>query len=321
MKKGKAFEDLVSWIHTCLADRAQVRPNVNILDKDTGEPRQVDIAIYLTDGPYRMLRIVEVRDHKKPIGSPYIEEISAKRRSVGADAATIVSKSGFTQPAIEKAKAENIVILTYDDARKDAWAAWAETKTVVVAQPKFDVLNWAFDTDSSAIDPATMNNLNAMATRRDFQIAQFRFRIEGEVHSVDLNSLIKQALDQNPSIWNGIQKNTVGTEKTVRITFTKRVDFLADNLPVPVKKLRALLRLRVVEEEIPLTYSVLRNERDGSLVGEVLSATTSEATGEKTIQFMTKGTPGILQPGQKISMRITEGIEGIDVTKPPTQSS
>jgi formate dehydrogenase assembly factor FdhD len=36
----------------------------------------------------------------------------AVQKSLGADAAAIVSKSGFTSPAIEKAKTENIAILT-----------------------------------------------------------------------------------------------------------------------------------------------------------------------------------------------------------------
>ena len=57
MKKGKSFEQLIAWMHECLADKARVVPNAKIADKDSGESRQVDIALYVGDGPYEALVI------------------------------------------------------------------------------------------------------------------------------------------------------------------------------------------------------------------------------------------------------------------------
>ena len=79
---GKDFEELITWIHRCLHEKAVITPNDKIRDIHTGNLRQIDISIRLTDGPTKFLGIVEVRDRSRPVGVDYIEEVSADRKSV-----------------------------------------------------------------------------------------------------------------------------------------------------------------------------------------------------------------------------------------------
>lgn len=61
-KQGKALEQVVAWIQKSLHRNAVVSHDDTIPDKDTGEPRQIDVSIRLSSGQEELLVIVEVRD-------------------------------------------------------------------------------------------------------------------------------------------------------------------------------------------------------------------------------------------------------------------
>jgi len=121
-KTGKHFENIVSWINQCLHTNARVTPNDKIRDKQSGRLRQIDISLRFVDGPSKLLGIVEVRDQKRPVGEPYIDEIKSKFEAIGANKAFIVSRSGFTAPAITKAKNIGIDLFTFKTAIKYNWS-------------------------------------------------------------------------------------------------------------------------------------------------------------------------------------------------------
>ena len=82
--------------------------------------------------------MVEVRDHNRPVNVRYIEEINTKKQSVGANAAFIVSRSGFTKPALEKARNLGIQTLTYKEALKSDWSGWIKGKYFSVIARKYE---------------------------------------------------------------------------------------------------------------------------------------------------------------------------------------
>lgn len=304
MKKGKSFEDLISWIHACIAEKAKVVPNAKIPDKDSGELRQVDIAIHVTDGPYQMLIILEVRDHKRPVGSGYIEEIKSKKDSVDADAAVIVSKSGFTKPAIQKADNNNIRIMTYDEALRDSWVEWAEMKKITVFNHNFEILRVDF-TFAHELD---ITSAKAFSTMLNVKLKpdQVKFQVEGGSKQFDINSLIKQALDKNPSTWEGVGHNAPAVKKrfTINITNKLPVNLVAAGLLIPVKQLGVVVNLKVIEEERPFTYGALRNTGNGSSISDVLSAIIPYGSEKVRLDIMTKGGSRVLEAGQKLFFRV-----------------
>jgi len=137
-KTGRSFEQLVARIQESVHEHAEIRINEKLRDIDTGKLRQVDLTIRLSDGPTEFLGIVEVRDRKRPIGVRYVEEISSKRQSVRADAAFIVSKSGFYKTAVKKSKHLGIRTLTYEEAHSADWSNWLKCRTFLVSAPKYD---------------------------------------------------------------------------------------------------------------------------------------------------------------------------------------
>jgi hypothetical protein len=137
-KTGRKFEQLVEWIQRSVHKRAEISVNQKLEDIDTGKRRQIDITIRLSDGPTEFLGIVEVRDRRRPIGVRYVEEISSKRQSVRADAAFLVSRSGFTRTAITKARQHSIRALTYEEAQEADWSSWLQCRTFSVLHRKYD---------------------------------------------------------------------------------------------------------------------------------------------------------------------------------------
>jgi hypothetical protein len=122
IKTGREFEQLVTCINTHLHNIATVTPNDRLPDKDNSDLRQVDISVRLSDGPSNFLGIIEVRDRSRPVGIGYVEEVSAKRTSVGASGAWIVSKSGFWKSAKVRANALGIGLISYEQALKSDWS-------------------------------------------------------------------------------------------------------------------------------------------------------------------------------------------------------
>lgn len=121
-KKGKYFEDLISWVNISLHQKAELFPNHKIVDKDTGKLRQIDIFIKINDGPTTVTGIVEIRDRSRKVGVEYVEQILSKKNSVNSDFAIIVSKMGFYNSALKKAANYNIRTFTYEEAITTNWS-------------------------------------------------------------------------------------------------------------------------------------------------------------------------------------------------------
>lgn len=142
-KPGKALEELVAWIETSLRADANttVEHDVFLPDKDGGGPRQIDVLIRVKSGHDELLTIIEVRDRGKRADVRFVEEMSAKRVSVRADAACLVSKAGFSEAAIAKARALNVRLLTLAEATAGNWAEWCLVRHIDVAQREWEVLS------------------------------------------------------------------------------------------------------------------------------------------------------------------------------------
>lgn len=105
---GKELEDLIATIERAMGDAVRVEKNYFFKDKATGQRREVDVAVFSNVGTASILIIFECRDRKKVQDVQWIEQLASKRESVRAAKAVAVSSSGFTNPAIIKAKEENV---------------------------------------------------------------------------------------------------------------------------------------------------------------------------------------------------------------------
>jgi len=115
-RKGRNLEEVVKLLEEALIEQnIEVKSPDYIPDKDTGQPREVDISLRGNIGSSKFLIIIECRDRIEMPDSTWIEQIACKRESVGADKVIAVSSTGFTEPAKIKAQKNKIELRTFEE--------------------------------------------------------------------------------------------------------------------------------------------------------------------------------------------------------------
>lgn len=114
---GKEFELLVRDIELLLqqhfgSGRVKSKWRHRVLGKESGQLREVDVALFIEAGYRTLFVAIECRNRKERQGVPWLEQLSTKRCDIGADRMVAVSSNGFTEPAIRFAKAKGIELYT-----------------------------------------------------------------------------------------------------------------------------------------------------------------------------------------------------------------
>lgn len=97
------FEKIVADIQAQVDANANVSHNRNLIDRH-GHSRQFDVVIEGKFGGQDILGIIECKDYKKKVGTPEVDAFVTKSQDVNANLKILVSRRGFSKPAIQKAK-------------------------------------------------------------------------------------------------------------------------------------------------------------------------------------------------------------------------
>lgn len=101
-RAGAAFERLTASVQARLDPGSEVRWN----EKLNG--RQIDATVRGKLGSASVLVVVECRDYADAIGIDHVDQLDSVRREVGANKAVLVTRTGFTRPALDKAASVGI---------------------------------------------------------------------------------------------------------------------------------------------------------------------------------------------------------------------
>lgn len=122
MKEGTKFEHLATEVFTVLSQNKEyekVEHNV-LLDGPDG-PRQIDVLLSGTVGPFEVKTIVECKDYNKNIDVTVIDALFSKLQDVNAQKAVLVARKGFTGGARKKAKRLGISLCTIHSIEHEKW--------------------------------------------------------------------------------------------------------------------------------------------------------------------------------------------------------
>jgi len=132
-KEWRQFELLVSRIEAALAPKGAIVTSPDrIVDKVTGQPREVDASIRIQVGSTPILITVECRDRVATQDVTWIEQIIRKKDSIGASATIAVSSTGFTGPALVLARQMGIQTRTLLDVSQAEASRWIEDISISV---------------------------------------------------------------------------------------------------------------------------------------------------------------------------------------------
>lgn len=123
------FQRMIALLNATLAGQASVVESAMLRDQVTQEEREVDVLITTKVANYKIAMGIEVVSAGRPAGTPWVERMRAKHDNLAIDKLILVSKSGFTKPAIEKARFYGIETLTVQQAAETEWPLLAKLES------------------------------------------------------------------------------------------------------------------------------------------------------------------------------------------------
>jgi len=102
--KWQEYQDAVATLYEQVDGFGHVERNVYIPDRITGQPRQIDVLIRISDRGHTLTVIVDAKFHETKLDVKDIEEVMALASAVGGSKACIVAANGWTEPAQRKAE-------------------------------------------------------------------------------------------------------------------------------------------------------------------------------------------------------------------------
>ncbi len=119
--RSNSFQRLVRAIQGHLSKAGTVTESRFLADRDTGNQVEVDIVIEDTVGGHQVLIGIECTARRRPATIEWYREMLGKHKDLPISRTVLVSKSGFTKDVREKARLDNVTLLTLQDAHSFAW--------------------------------------------------------------------------------------------------------------------------------------------------------------------------------------------------------
>lgn len=132
--RGREFERLTHIFELLIQTGAKVEFDVRIPDRVAGNPRQVDVVVEFQTAHGPLKYGLECKDEARPVGSPTIEAVYQKGLDLRLTRMAVVSRNGFTAPALKKAEFLGVDTLTLEDVPETAWPEWMGTREFVVRE-------------------------------------------------------------------------------------------------------------------------------------------------------------------------------------------
>lgn len=148
----REHELLLQEVHGAQPDQIRTEWRYRVRGKHSGQLREVDVAIFV-DAGYRTLFIaIECRDRNGREGLPWIEQLVAKKRDIGADRMVAVTRNGFSRYARQSATANEIEAYTLSE--RDSFGDGKAIAEMEVSQwrPEARILNFSWKHRTMVID-------------------------------------------------------------------------------------------------------------------------------------------------------------------------
>lgn len=123
-QRSNDFQKLIHFLETELAPSgARVSESVMLEPIDGGAPVEIDVLIETRVGHHPIRVALECRDHSRPAGMAWINELSGRYAVLPVDRVVAVSRAGFTKGARYRAVGTKIKLMSLKEAREADWPA------------------------------------------------------------------------------------------------------------------------------------------------------------------------------------------------------
>jgi hypothetical protein len=124
-KRTNDFQSLIKFIYDRITpEGGKVTESAMVYDKDSKTLREVDILIEHKISGHTIKIAVECRDRSRKDSIEWIDGLVGKTSSLDVNKVVAVSKKGFAQAAIDKAKSHGIDTLSIEEASEKDWQSY-----------------------------------------------------------------------------------------------------------------------------------------------------------------------------------------------------
>lgn len=142
--RSNPFQTMVRALQSAVQLGGTVTESKLLTDKTTGLPREVDIVVDTAVGPYGLVLSFECISTRRRADVGWVEEMHAKHASLPTDKLFLVSKSGFSQQALQKARFHNHVPCSLGRPDECKWAELvSEHRRIFLQDLRAAVLSFA----------------------------------------------------------------------------------------------------------------------------------------------------------------------------------
>ncbi len=169
----------------------------------------------------------------------WIEQLIAKRESIGATATVAVSSTGFTQPALAKAKSHGIETRLLREVAEEAIRDWAQKLQIVVVRGQIGLgqLRVAFKTSPNNPQPELHPDVKAEYAKGDVEYKFIKRVSDGSLLSI--GDLLRDAeLQAGNKLYERINGNItlqMPPQTSARIALSQKFPSLFEGIPVDSK--------------------------------------------------------------------------------------
>lgn len=110
-KLGKEFEQAVAKVQSMFDSVSEITTNEKLVDR-LGQSREFDVVVRTRSSGFDLLGVIECKDLKRKVDIQVVDAFQSKASDALAHFKVIVSKSGFTKNAIERARFHGIGTLS-----------------------------------------------------------------------------------------------------------------------------------------------------------------------------------------------------------------
>ena len=221
-KDWQEFEKLIARIEQTLAPRgAVVTHNDHIVDKITGQKRQVDASIRYTIGTVPLLITIECRKRKHKQDVTWIEQLVTKKQSLGAATTIAVASSGISDEAKKLAEAWGIEFRQFSDIKQAEMVQWLEIKEIHHVIYNHSLGGYIPHLSRRPGEPGAMPHpdVSALAKKQPGDAKIFVRQSDGKAFS--LGQLFDLATNNGFAITSGVPLDGTPLQRTLKIIFEK----------------------------------------------------------------------------------------------------
>jgi hypothetical protein len=141
-RRTNQFQQLIHAIHLQLSKGVKVTESKFLRNCVTGEEREVDIVIEAETSLYPIVIGIECCQSRRPATIEWVERMIEKHRDLTDNKLVLVSGSGFTPTALQKAELEGVEALTLGASQTVDWTeVVGKLAQVYIALPQVRATN------------------------------------------------------------------------------------------------------------------------------------------------------------------------------------